>query len=556
MGREKSISDIGKISKTDKLKLINEYISNKHYLIESQLKNTSEYSNSLKENQKFDYVFIDIFHRQHSYFHDLKHFSGFEIEHLSTISKKGFALIVANVDEFSSDKVKKIMHEQGYYLNAVFGLPLANTRYKKILKNQSIFCISKRRSTSLFVADLSKHYPGDSGWKVIVSNFFESKSGSDLSQGMYIKIENFYNFDMLRAIQRVKDLTSYYDEYEELELKHVLVSVNESVDTIENFEESENGVFIIKNILNNGDLLPATTDKEYVENVNSWPYYYAILNNKIDSQYIAIFLQSHIGHALMQTVANIANQSNKNNKERIEEIPIFFPPIDVQKKIIMTHNKVMDLQESIDKFRNNLSLNPSQFINESINKIDNMLDLVGKLNETDKVRQLVERGEGITIEFKQTFGLETNSKNPKYGKSNDALKERIFEQISAFLNSYGGVLLIGVHDDQHITGMAEELRVLYGKSHDKFKLRFHEEISKYLGKEFTSPDYITYGFVPIDNYEVFKINCKRSTIPCRFGKEERLIVQEDPRIKTLKGEAEMRYISKHFPEYYASHFHL
>jgi len=113
MGREKSISDIGKISKTDKLKLINEYISNKHYLIESQLKNTSEYSNSLKENQKFDYVFIDIFHRQHSYFHDLKHFSGFEIEHLSTISKKGFALIVANVDEFSSDKVKKIMHEQG-----------------------------------------------------------------------------------------------------------------------------------------------------------------------------------------------------------------------------------------------------------------------------------------------------------------------------------------------------------------------------------------------------------------------------------------------------------
>jgi len=124
--------------------------------------------------------------------------------------------------------------------------------------------------------------------------------------------------------------------------------------------------------------------------------------------------------------------------------------------------------------------------------------------------------------------------------------------MSAFLNSYGGVLLIGVHDNQHVTGMEEELKALYGKNNDTFKLRFNESLSKYLGSDFTSPDIVTYEFVPIDGHQVFQISCRRSPIPCRFGKEERLVVQEDPRIRVLKGEDEMRYISKHFPEYYTS----
>ena len=553
LGREKYISDLGGQNEIDRLKLVNEYISNKHYLIYSYLEGASKYSNSLKKNQKFDYIFIDIFHRQQSYFNDSKRINSFEIEHLGLISDKGFALVVANEDEFSDSKIKDLMRDQGYYVNAIFGLPSVNARHKRSLKDQSIFSISKQKTSNLFVADLSQDRPGSSGWKRIVDNFFKQKSGSDLSQGLSIKIKNFYTFNTLRAIERVKELSSHYDEYEQQELSEIVVSIEESIDVIESLEGERNGIFIIKNIHSYRDLPPVTTDKEYVDSCNSWPYYYVTLDKKVDAEYVAIFLQSHMGQALMRGVTNIVSNSNKLDKENIKEIPIFFPLINAQKQIIKAHNKVVDLQESIDKFRNNLSLNPSQFINESIDKIDDMLDQVGKLNKTDKVRQLIERGECATVEFKQTFGLETNSNHPEYEKSRDVLQERIFEQMSAFLNSYGGVLLIGVHDEQYVTGMEKELKVSYGKSHDTFKLKFNEKINKYLGKNFTSPDYITYDFVPIDNHEVFQISCNRSPIPCRFGKEERLIVQEDPRIRTLKGEDEMRYISKHFPGYFASH---
>jgi len=554
LGRERFISDLENQNEIDRLKLVDEYISNKHYLINSNSEGVSKYYNSLKKNQTFEYIFIDIFHRQQSYFHDSKRIDGFEIEHLDLISDKGFALVVANEDEFSDSKMKDLLHDKGYYLNAVFGLPLVNTRHKRLLKDQSIFYISRQKTSNLFVADLSKDLPGSLDWKKIVENFFlKLNGGSSLRHGISIKNENFYTFNTLRAIERIKELSSHYDEYKEGDLGDVLISIEESIDVIEFLEEARNGIFIIKNMRSYGDLLPVTTDKEYVNIQGPWSYYYVELNKKVDAEYVVIFLQSHIGRALMLGITNIVNKSNKLDKVSIKEIPIFFPLINVQKKIIRTHKKVVDLQESIDKFRNNLSLNPSQFINESVDKIDDMLDQVGKLNKTDKVRQIIERGENSTIEFKRTFGLETNPNDPEYEKSREILKIRIFEQMSAFLNSYGGTLLIGVHDEEYVTGMEKELQMFYGKSHDKFKLRFNEQINKHLGKGFTSSDYITYDFVPIDNHEVFQIDCNRSPIPCRFGKEERLIVQEDPRIRTLKGEDEMKYISKHFPGYFASH---
>jgi len=554
LGREEYIQGLRRSSEKDKLKLVNEYISNRHYLIKSSLKDKSKYINSIQKDKKFDYIFIDIHCHQGSYFHDSRHVNHFEVEHLDLLSKKGFALVVANEDEFSNGKSKGVLQDNGYYINAIFGLPLLSTRQKRLLKDKSIFFITRQKTSTLFVADLSKHHSDDySGWKKIVANFFSHKSGADLSQGLNIKKDDFYTFNTLRSIERVGELSSYYDEYIEQEIGEILVSIEESIDAVDDFKKTRNGVFIIKNILNAKDLVTATTDKDYVENCNSWPYYYAVLNNSVLADYAAIFLQSHLGSSLVQGITNIVNHSGNLTTESIKEIPIFFPPIAVQKKIIRANNKIVELQESINQFRNNLSLNPGKFINESIDKIDDMLDQVGKLNKTDKVRQMIERGESATVEFKQTYGLETNPKHPKYEKSTDILKERVFEQMSAFLNSYGGVLLIGVHDEQYVTGMEKELSVSYGKSHDKFKLKFIEKISEYLGKEFASPDHIEYDFIPIDNHEIFQIKCNRSLIPCRFGKEERLVVQEDPRIRTLKGEDEMRYISKHFPEYFASH---
>jgi len=527
--------------------------------------NTPRCLDSLDEKYNFDFVFSDDIG---SFYSNASRMQNLEIagsnhkispgwgdifDQVKLLNKNGILVLLMDSRALIT-KEYRLLNDIGFYVNAVFGLPYIERLSRGNTREElSIFVISKENNSSLFVADLEE---GNTNYTSIIKNFFKKENGVNLYTGYRVKNKEFRTFSVVRAKAQVKDLTAHYKKYK-------MISINELLDDREqNFNDysirSENYIFILNRRDSILRALPvATISRSHIDEQYYRYYFHVSFNEVIRGEYVAIFLQSQLGGSLYKIYSSDGIFGHYTLSENnLRNLSIFIPPLDIQDQIIRAHNKIVDLQDSINTFSDNLSLNPNQFISESIGKIDDMLDQVGKLNATDKIRQIIERGECVDVEFKQTFGLETNSKNPKYGKSNDALKERIFEQISAFLNSYGGVLLIGVHDDQHITGMAKELRVLYGKSHDKFKLRFHEEISKYLGKEFTSPDYITYGFVPIDNYEVFKINCKRSTIPCRFGKEERLIVQEDPRIKTLKGEAEMRYISKHFPEYYASHFHL
>ena len=54
------------------------------------------------------------------------------------------------------------------------------------------------------------------------------------------------------------------------------------------------------------------------------------------------------------------------------------------------------------------------------------------------IQKLVRDGEGLTVEFKRCTNELTNS---------------VFETVSAFLNRYGGYLLLGVEDDGEISGV-------------------------------------------------------------------------------------------------------
>ena len=445
-------------------------------------------------------------------------------------------------------KEYQLLSDIGFYVNAIFGLPSVKRFPRFLNKEHSIFIISKENNSSLFVADLKEEV----SYTPIINNFIEKEKGTSLYTGYTIHKEEFIDFNMVRYQEQFQELKSHYKDYEIMPISEL--SDDNEQDFNDHSVRSESHVYILNRKSPLTADLPITISEPYVDKEYSQYYFCISLNESVKGEYIAIFLQSQLGKSLYMMRLSLSGHNNYVlSNENLRKLHIFLPSLEIQEKIIRAHNKIVDLQNSINTFGNNLSLNPSRFISESVNKIDDMLDQVGKLNATDKTRQLVERGECVNIEFKQTFGLETDSNKPDYNKASPTLQARIFEQMSAFLNTYGGTLLIGVDDDQHVTGMEKELKTLYGKNHDKFKLAFNGLIETYLGKDFTHPDYVTYDFVPIDNHEVFQIKCKQSVVPCRFGKDERLIVQEDPRIRTLKGDDELRYISKHFPEYYASH---
>ena len=62
----------------------------------------------------------------------------------------------------------------------------------------------------------------------------------------------------------------------------------------------------------------------------------------------------------------------------------------------------------------------------------------GDLNEVERILSLIRKGEGLTIEFKE---------------SGRALSKSVYQTVCAFLNRNGGNILLGVADDGRITGI-------------------------------------------------------------------------------------------------------
>jgi ATP-dependent DNA helicase RecG len=65
------------------------------------------------------------------------------------------------------------------------------------------------------------------------------------------------------------------------------------------------------------------------------------------------------------------------------------------------------------------------------------------------IQQLLEHGEGISVEFK---------------KAKEQLPSNLFETVCAFLNRNGGNILLGVNDDKTIEGVNPEKAEIFCKN--------------------------------------------------------------------------------------------
>lgn len=74
------------------------------------------------------------------------------------------------------------------------------------------------------------------------------------------------------------------------------------------------------------------------------------------------------------------------------------------------------------------------------------------------IEELVAIGENAEIEFKSSFWTINDPGNEKVGQREKNLQERIVKEVAGFLNTEGGVLLIGIHDkDESCTGIQQDL---------------------------------------------------------------------------------------------------
>jgi len=156
------------------------------------------------------------------------------------------------------------------------------------------------------------------------------------------------------------------------------------------------------------------------------------------------------------------------------------------------------------------------------------------------IQVLIDEGESYHLEFKTSFRWDVHQE-----KKNPAVEHASLKTISAFLNSSGGNLLIGVTDDGSISGIETDRF----DNEDKFLLHFWNMIKACMGQEVTP--YIQSVIEKIDGKTVCRVNCLRSPSPVflkQKGFDEEFFIRVGPSSAALEIREALKYIAERFPK--------
>jgi predicted HTH transcriptional regulator len=158
---------------------------------------------------------------------------------------------------------------------------------------------------------------------------------------------------------------------------------------------------------------------------------------------------------------------------------------------------------------------------------------------SEKIKGMIQTGEGPRLEFKSS--LRTNLHTNTIDKS---IENAVLKTITAYLNTDGGTLIIGVSDSGEILGLEKDTF----PSKDKLKLHLNNMIKDRIGSQFMM--FIQYELFPIDDKHVLKIDCLPSTkrVFLKEGKEEDFFIRNGPSSIKLIGSSMIDYINHRFKE--------
>ena len=154
------------------------------------------------------------------------------------------------------------------------------------------------------------------------------------------------------------------------------------------------------------------------------------------------------------------------------------------------------------------------------------------------IRDLIDAGESYNLEFKTSFRWDMRQE-----KKNPAIEHSSLKTITAFLNSSGGHLLIGVEDD----GRVEGVEIDKFDNDDKFLLHFWNMVKSSMGQEVTP--YIRTTLEKIDGGTVCHVKCMRSPVPVflrQKGFGEEFFIRTGPSSASLEIREALNYIGERF----------
>jgi Schlafen, AlbA_2 len=124
--------------------------------------------------------------------------------------------------------------------------------------------------------------------------------------------------------------------------------------------------------------------------------------------------------------------------------------------------------------------------------------------------QLIAGGETERVELKSTARWNTRS-----GAKDERIESEVAITVAGFMNAGGGTLLVGVDDEGHVLGLADDLAVMPGRDRDGFELWLRTMLAERLGRAVTAD--IGVSFPVVDGREICRIDVAPADRPVFLG---------------------------------------
>ena len=152
----------------------------------------------------------------------------------------------------------------------------------------------------------------------------------------------------------------------------------------------------------------------------------------------------------------------------------------------------------------------------------------------ERVLTLIHYGESPTVEFKST--MRTNLKSGKVGKE---IELAWLKGVVGFLNTDGGVLLIGVNDAGEVIGIEAD----NFENDDKCLLHFKNLMNQHIGAEFSK--YLQAEVRPVVGKTIVAVSCEKAREPVflMIGKNEEFHIRSGPSSMKLTPRQMLQYLN-------------
>ena len=176
----------------------------------------------------------------------------------------------------------------------------------------------------------------------------------------------------------------------------------------------------------------------------------------------------------------------------------------------------------------NLRLESRRLIEEELQR-EAALD-----DPAQRIYELIKAGESERLEFKST--VRWNLREDRSGKE---IEIAWLKGVVGFLNTEGGVLLIGVEDDGKVVGLERDNFA----NDDKCLRHIDSLIGTHIGLEFSR--FIHFAIIEIDDKKIVEIRCQLSEIPAflKKGEAEDFFIRTGPASRKLKPSQIIKYLA-------------